>query len=64
MGHRNLQQCVADLDRTGQLVRIESEIDPGLTHHTTSPEEMNALPEFYETAQALYRSLRVQANHS
>lgn len=30
MGYRNLQQCVADLERTGQLVYIESEIDPDL----------------------------------
>src|SRR6478735_6045385 len=30
MGHRNLQQCVADLERTGQLVRLEAEIDPDL----------------------------------
>ena len=30
MGYRNLNQCIADLDRTGQLVRIEAEIDPKL----------------------------------
>jgi 4-hydroxy-3-polyprenylbenzoate decarboxylase len=30
MGYRNLQQCVRDLERTGQLVRIEQEIDPYL----------------------------------
>ena len=30
MGYRNLWQCVADLERTGQLVRIEQEIDPYL----------------------------------
>lgn len=30
MGYRNLQQCIADLERTGQLVRIEQEIDPCL----------------------------------
>jgi 4-hydroxy-3-polyprenylbenzoate decarboxylase len=30
MGYRNLQQCVADLERTTQLVRIEQEIDPDL----------------------------------
>lgn len=30
MGYRNLQQCVRDLERTGQLVRIEQEIDPRL----------------------------------
>ena len=27
MGYRNLRDCVADLERTGQLVRIEHEID-------------------------------------
>jgi 4-hydroxy-3-polyprenylbenzoate decarboxylase len=30
MGYRNLRECVADLERTGQLVRIEQEIDPHL----------------------------------
>ena len=30
MGYRTLRQCVADLDRTGQLVRVEHEIDPHL----------------------------------
>ena len=30
MGYRNLRQCVDDLERTGQLVRIESEVDPYL----------------------------------
>ena len=30
MGYRNLQDCVRDLDRSGQLVRIETEIDPHL----------------------------------
>src|SRR5580704_8210009 len=30
MGYRNLQECVRDLERTGQLVRIETEIDPRL----------------------------------
>lgn len=30
MGYRNLGACVRDLARTGQLVRIESEIDPHL----------------------------------
>lgn len=30
MGYRNLQACVHDLERTGQLVRIEQEIDPYL----------------------------------
>lgn len=30
MGYRHLQACVRDLERTGQLVRIEQEIDPYL----------------------------------
>lgn len=30
MGYRNLQQCVIDLERAGQLVRIREEIDPCL----------------------------------
>src|SRR5262249_48507029 len=30
MGYRNLRQCVDDLDRTGQLLRLEPEIDPHL----------------------------------
>jgi 4-hydroxy-3-polyprenylbenzoate decarboxylase len=30
MGHRNLRAALADLERTGQLVRIETEIDPHL----------------------------------
>lgn len=30
MGHRNLTEAVADLERAGQLVRIDSEIDPHL----------------------------------
>jgi 4-hydroxy-3-polyprenylbenzoate decarboxylase len=30
MSYRNLQECVADLERTGQLLRIEQEIDPNL----------------------------------
>jgi 4-hydroxy-3-polyprenylbenzoate decarboxylase len=30
MGYRTLHQCVNDLDRSGQLVRIEREIDPYL----------------------------------
>jgi 4-hydroxy-3-polyprenylbenzoate decarboxylase len=30
MGYRHLRDCVADLERTGQLVRIEQEIDPDL----------------------------------
>ena len=30
MGYRSLQACVQDLERTGQLVRIEQEIDPYL----------------------------------
>ena len=30
MGYRNLQSCVRDLERHGQLLRIDSEIDPHL----------------------------------
>ena len=30
MGYRNLGECVRDLERSGQLVRIETEIDPHL----------------------------------
>lgn len=30
MGYRNLQECVRDLERNGQLVRIPTEIDPYL----------------------------------
>src|SRR5437588_560436 len=30
MGYRSLRQCVQDLERTNQLVRIEQEIDPHL----------------------------------
>ncbi len=30
MGYRSLRQCVADLERAGQLVRIDHEIDPCL----------------------------------
>src|SRR5206468_2662831 len=30
MGYSSLRECVADLERTGQLVRIEQEIDPFL----------------------------------
>lgn len=30
MGYRNLRECVQDLERTGQLVRIEQEVDPYL----------------------------------
>src|SRR5208283_4066009 len=30
MGYRSLRQCLADLERTRQLVRIEQEIDPYL----------------------------------
>jgi 4-hydroxy-3-polyprenylbenzoate decarboxylase len=30
MGYRNLRECIADLERTRQLVRIEQEIDPYL----------------------------------
>src|SRR5947208_26574 len=30
MGYPSLRACVADLERTGQLVRIDTEIDPYL----------------------------------
>jgi 4-hydroxy-3-polyprenylbenzoate decarboxylase len=30
MGYRNLRACLADLERTGQLVRVEREVDPHL----------------------------------
>jgi 4-hydroxy-3-polyprenylbenzoate decarboxylase len=30
MGNRNLSECVRDLERSGQIVRIESEVDPHL----------------------------------
>jgi 4-hydroxy-3-polyprenylbenzoate decarboxylase len=30
MGYRSLRHCVQDLERTGQLVRIEQEVDPHL----------------------------------
>jgi len=30
MAHRNLRACVADLERAGQLVRIDAEVDPYL----------------------------------
>src|SRR5436309_15340462 len=30
MGYKSLSACVADLDRAGQLVRIEQEVDPHL----------------------------------
>jgi 4-hydroxy-3-polyprenylbenzoate decarboxylase len=30
MGYRNLRECILDLERNGQLVRIEQEIDPYL----------------------------------
>ncbi len=30
MGYRSLRECVADLERTGRLIRIEEEIDPYL----------------------------------
>src|SRR5947207_5102015 len=30
MGYASLRACVADLERTGQLVRIEQEVDPHL----------------------------------
>lgn len=30
MGYRSLQECVRDLERTGQLVRVREEVDPHL----------------------------------
>ena len=30
MGYRNLQECVADLERSKQLIRIDAEVDPRL----------------------------------
>jgi 4-hydroxy-3-polyprenylbenzoate decarboxylase len=30
MGYRNLRQCIADLERTGQIVHISEEVDPHL----------------------------------
>jgi 4-hydroxy-3-polyprenylbenzoate decarboxylase len=30
MGYRNLAECVRDLEQSGQLVRIENEVDPSL----------------------------------
>src|SRR5258708_32744327 len=30
MGYRSLRQCVSDLERAGQLIRIEQEINPCL----------------------------------
>ncbi|GAM07795.1 putative protein [Geobacter sp. OR-1] len=30
MGYRNLQQCVADLEKNGRLIRIDAEVDPYL----------------------------------
>jgi 4-hydroxy-3-polyprenylbenzoate decarboxylase len=30
MGYRNLADCVRDLERTGQLIRLEQEVDPDL----------------------------------
>lgn len=30
MGYRNLQECVADLERSKQLIRIDAEVDPHL----------------------------------
>ena len=30
MGYRNLQECVADLERSQQLIRIDAEVDPCL----------------------------------
>src|ERR1700682_4629933 len=30
MGYPSLRACVADLERTGQLIRLEEEVDPNL----------------------------------
>src|SRR5437868_5352943 len=30
MGYRNLRECVADLEKSRQLVRVEQEVDPYL----------------------------------
>jgi 4-hydroxy-3-polyprenylbenzoate decarboxylase len=30
MGYRTLRQCVQDLEKTGQLIRIEHPVDPNL----------------------------------
>ena len=30
MGYRNLRECLEDLERTGQLVRIDQEVDGDL----------------------------------
>src|SRR5262245_3628174 len=30
MGYKNLRDCVADLERSGQLLRLDQEIDPYL----------------------------------
>ena len=30
MGNRNLRDCVTDLQRRGELIRIEQEVDPCL----------------------------------
>src|SRR5438270_9589378 len=30
MGYTTLRQCIADLERTGQLVRLDQEVDPYL----------------------------------
>ncbi|HSJ23276.1 MAG TPA: hypothetical protein VK929_01245, partial [Longimicrobiales bacterium] len=30
MGYRSLEACVADLERRGEVVRIEQEVDPHL----------------------------------
>ena len=30
MGYRNLRECVQDLEKSGQLLRVESEVDAHL----------------------------------
>ena len=30
MNYKNLNECIVDLERTGQLVRVTEEVDPNL----------------------------------
>ena len=30
MGYKNLRECIDDLDKNNQLIRIKSEVDPNL----------------------------------
>ena len=30
MAYKNLESCIKDLDKTGQLIRIKEEVDPYL----------------------------------